>query len=285
MKTLVFAAAIAALTATTASAADIAARPYTKAPAISPVYNWTGFYVGVNVGYGFGDRNADFTANDPATVSLGASTGTFLSTRYDSDGVLGGVQIGYNWQVSPNWLLGIEADFQGSDLKGGNSAPFLSGLSAAPYATSAQQNVDWFGTLRARVGWLPNDKFLAFATGGLAYGGVKNSASVIRSTLAGDGVSIGGFSYVCAFNPVGTACLAGQSNDVQVGYTVGGGFEYSLWQNLTLKAEYLYVNLGRGDVNASSFAVLNPGDIPGSVKAGFGDLDFHVVRTGLNYRF
>src|SRR6266566_2024214 len=96
------------LSATSAFAADLAARPYTKAP----VYIGTGFYIGGNVGYSWG------RSRDTATLANGAGTILFTDTASrNMDGIVGGGQIGYNWQVQ-NWLWGLEADFQGTDQKG-----------------------------------------------------------------------------------------------------------------------------------------------------------------------
>lgn len=98
---------------TGAAAADLAPRMYAKAPApVAAVYDWTGFYIGGNVGYSWG------RSNDTSTLTNGA--GTVLFTNYSKanlDGVVGGGQIGYNWQVQ-NWMLGLESDIQGTDEKG-----------------------------------------------------------------------------------------------------------------------------------------------------------------------
>src|SRR5207245_3241537 len=112
------ASALAAMAATSAaSAADLAARPYTKAPMMEPVYNWTGFYIGGNVGYSWG------RSRDTSTLTNTAGTVLFTSVdRSDLNGVVGGGQVGYNWQVQ-NWLWGLEADIQGTGEKG--SRPFI----------------------------------------------------------------------------------------------------------------------------------------------------------------
>src|SRR5207253_4074191 len=103
-------AAIASLFTTNVLAADLAARPYTKAPApMVEVYNWTGFYIGGNVGYSWGRSENTETLSRLATgVALFSDT-----SRNDVNGVIGGGQIGYNWQLT-NWLIGLEADIQGS---------------------------------------------------------------------------------------------------------------------------------------------------------------------------
>ena len=105
------ASALAAMAASsTASAADLAARPYTKAPVTEPIYHWTGFYIGGNVGYSWA------TVSDTSTLQIAGAVLFTSADRADMDGVIGG-QIGYNWQVQ-NWVWGLEADIQGSDQKG-----------------------------------------------------------------------------------------------------------------------------------------------------------------------
>src|SRR5438105_14339549 len=110
---LIGAAAIASVLATSAFAADLPAKVYTKAPPPPVVvYNWTGFYIGGNVGYSWG------RSSDTSTLTNGAGAVLFTSAdRANMDGVIGGGQIGYNWQVQ-NWVWGLEADIQGSGQKG-----------------------------------------------------------------------------------------------------------------------------------------------------------------------
>jgi outer membrane immunogenic protein len=81
------------------------------------------------------------------------------------------------------------------------------------------------------------------------------------------------------------ACFAGNRNNIQTGYTVGGGLEYAAWQNVSVKVEYLYVNLGSEDVTTTALRVNAPGTAPSSLNAHFTDLDFHVVRAGVNWHF
>ena len=279
MKQFGLMAAVAAFSLTTAvQAADMPV--YRKAP-IAQVANWSGWYVGVNVGYAFNDPTVVFTPNDTATAQLPPAGSTFPTTSYDVKGVVGGAQIGYNWQVSPNWLIGLEADIQGSDIKGSGNSSFIS-FPAQPFTVNVQQNVEWFGTVRGRAGWVANDKLLVFATGGLAYGAVKESVNFASTNGAFGVVGLGGFGIGCA--TPGAPCLVADQTKVRTGYTVGGGLEYAFWQNVTFKLEYLYVNLGQTDATVRALSGFG-GNAPGSLNAHFSDLDFNVVRAGLNYRF
>ncbi|MBI3699613.1 MAG: porin family protein [Afipia sp.] len=273
MKKILIAAAVAVLCATGANAADLKARTYTKAPPIAPAYSWTGFYAGVNVGYGFNDPTVSYVAGDPLFAGIVAAP----SASYDVKGVIGGGQIGYNWQFSPTWLWGLEADFNGSDIRGtGNSAFTMGGF---PSQIVANQSVEWFGTVRARLGWLPASNLLVYGTGGFAYGSVKENVTL--NTVAGVGGIGFGFSFTC---PTGTNCFLGSSSNIATGYTAGAGLEYAFWKNVTLKVEYLYVNLG-SQASVRSVAVNNFGTPSSSFIANFSDLDFNVVRVGANYRF
>ncbi len=140
-KILLSGVALAALfVAAPAIAADVPVRqqqPYYKA-APAPVFNWTGFYFGGHVGYGWGDADLAATGN--------------------VDGFLGGLQAGYNWQFSRNIVFGIEADISGTDMNNDNAAA---------------AHIDYLGTLRARLGYAW-DRSMLYGTGGLAWNRSSN---------------------------------------------------------------------------------------------------------------
>ncbi|MGH6683604.1 MAG: outer membrane protein [Pseudolabrys sp.] len=211
-----------------AAAADLPrAAPVYKAPAmiVAPPYNWTGFYVGGNIGYGWGSQDASLDGFG----SLGGA---------NVDGIIGGGQIGYNWQMN-QLVLGLETDFQGSDQKGDGGV-----AGTATYTNK----LDWFGTLRGRVGYA-FDRWLPYVTGGWAYG---------HGNLSGTSGGVG-FSG---------------SNDYS-GWTLGGGLEYAFLNNWSAKLEYLYIDFGDGPS-----ATVVPGT---NVSAG--KLTDNVVRLGVNYKF
>ena len=247
----------------TASAADLAARPYTKAPpALGEVYNWTGFYIGGNVGYSWG------RSRDTSTLTNTAGTVLFTSIdRSDLNGVVGGGQIGHNWQVQ-NWVWGLEADIQGTDEHGSRAFTCPTAI-CTPSAiilvapgpavpVSLNQKLEWFGTVRGRAGVLVTPKVLLYATGGLAYGEVKSTETV--------------------------GVLTGFSNsDIRVGYTVGAGVEGVIGGNWTAKLEYLYVDLGKV---SSSFLTTAPAFGGGVLTSNFSSrITDNVLRAGINYRF
>jgi outer membrane immunogenic protein len=228
-----------------AAAADLPANMVTKAPPAAPGLNWTGFYGGVNVGGSWGHQRVSL--ND-------ATTGTrLLSNSPGLNGVIGGGQIGYNWQpFNRPWVFGVEADIQGSGQKSDGSF-FVAGL-AAP-GIVYQEGLDWFGTLRGRIGWAMGERsnWLPYITGGLAYG---------QGTISGNGTAGG---VPVAFNTTST----------YAGWVLGGGVEWAFWDRWSAKAEYLYVDFGRGPA-----IPLTP-----MLNINAGRMIDNIGRVGVNYHF
>ncbi|APF39093.1 porin family protein [Chelatococcus daeguensis] len=205
-----------------AFAADLPSRnvaPVAPAPVV-PIFTWTGFYVGVNAGYGWGEFSKAAGFDDP-------------------DGFVGGGQIGYNYQIG-QFVVGLETDIQYADLKGKTAATTFANGNIG----TGRGEVEYFGTVRARVG-AAFDRALIYVTGGLAYGETK-------------------FSGIDA-----TAGLAFSKSETNVGWTLGAGLEYAFTNNITAKAEYLYVDLGDNRYYGANKA----------------ETQFSVVRAGLNYKF
>ena len=267
-----------------ASAADMPVNaPVYKAPAaVAP--SWTGFYVGANIGGGWGSRNVDYVPNDPAAVVLFGPgfNGAPPSASFTSSGVLGGLQLGYNWQFNRNWLIGLETDFDWSGIKGSGLSGGVVSLGPSPFTATADEHIKWFGTVRARLGYLPADNVLAYITGGFAYGRVEHTGMYVVNVGNGFSDNNSGFRFACHPNENAT-CFAGSASSVATGWTAGGGLEYAFWKNLTLKAEYLYVSLDSKSVTetATNFAGLKPS----SFNANFNRTNFNVARLGMNYRF
>lgn len=232
-------ASVLALGVVAAQAADLTYEPapVVEAPA---AFNWTGFYIGVHGGVAAGDFKY------PIGVGLG-DFGFDGELEQDASGGFGGAQIGYNWQFNPNWVIGIEADIAASSYEGKVSANFNGGN------LEAGSEVEWFGTVRARLGYA-YDNLLLYGTGGLAYGDVKSSIS---------GNIIGNFDE--------------SISDSSTGWTVGAGFEYGITQNITLKTEYLYVDLGNQTLYSASEG--------GSFINVESETKFHTLKAGLNYKF
>ena len=279
------AAAVAALLYTSAFAADMA----TKAPPSpsAPSSDWTGLYVGANGGWGGKDPTVTFTPGDPlangVTCTGGLGGGACPpSASFNLNGGLGGFQIGYNRQINQNWLVGAEADFDWSTIKGTGKDSFR--LVFDPSSSFvASENVKWFGTVRARVGFLPLNNVLLYGTAGLAYGRVDTNVGLNSTVTEANGVT----SFNCTFagGPGARNCFVGNSSRTQAGFAVGGGGEYLLWHNVSLKAEYLYVDLGDGaKTNVVARVPFGPTP-PTSFIAGYSSVIFQTVRAGLNWKF
>ncbi|WP_029074035.1 outer membrane protein [Kaistia adipata] len=232
-------ASVLALGVAGAQAADLT---YEPAPVAAPVaFNWTGFYVGVHGGIGGGEFDTTFTEEfDDYSVDY----------NDNAFGAFGGAQIGYNWQFSPNWVAGVEADIAYSGIESNFDWNYAGGSS---YNIST--NVDWFGTLRGRIGYAW-DNLLVYGTGGAAYGDVEVSTNYSDPNE----------SYGSSFS------------DTRWGWTIGAGVEYGITQNITLKTEYLYVDLGSIHQNAYNAAEDDYGQFDT-------DVAFHTLKVGLNYKF
>jgi len=255
-----------------ARAADLAIKAPMQA-VISPL-NWTGPYVGANVGGGWGNRSVDFAPNDTSVLPANVPP----STSFNTSGALGGVQAGYNWQFNRNWLVGIEADFDVSGVKGSavSSNTLLGGaLLTAP----VDERINWFGTLRARWGFLPTDNLVAYVTGGLAYG------QVVRTGSYSLPINSFGFNNTNSFACAASPCFTGSSSEIDVGWALGGGIEYAFRNNFTLKVEYLRVSLDAGSTTETARSILLLGTAPSSLNANFSRASFNVARIGLDYRF
>ena len=165
LKKYLLATALVGLGSAPSIAADLAARPYTKAPALAAVYDWTGFYIGVNAGVGLGrDRLQQDWLN----------TGSPYSIYTSPQGGFGGAQIGYNWQTGSVFgpiVFGVEADIQGAGLSDDRT-----NLSLAGITTTYRQKLDWFGTARGRIG-IANGPVQSYVTAGYAFGNVKTDAT------------------------------------------------------------------------------------------------------------
>jgi outer membrane immunogenic protein len=250
MRKLVFAtvAAVALLSAP-AFSADMAV----KAPPMTaaPVSSWTGFYGGINGGYGWDPSTGDNRCFTPAGIPFGGGCDLPITGMVKPRGWIFGGQVGYNLQVN-SIVYGLETDIQWSGIKGSGSAIDSQG---GTYNLNA--NLNWFGTARGRIGVLANPNMLLYATGGLIYG--RESAS---SLLSRAGFPI---SY-----PASTA-------GVREGWTLGGGLEYAFTATLSGKIEGLYYDMG-------SVTALFANPATGfTIGARFADTGA-IVRAGLNWK-
>ncbi|QPF93850.1 outer membrane protein [Bradyrhizobium commune] len=273
-------AAAMSLFATGAMAADLAAKPYVKAPVmVDPVWTWTGFYIGGNGGYSWGRSRTDVSYFNTATgAAIAPPAGSNTNASFDMNGGIAGGQIGYNWQ-STNWVFGIEGDAQWSDEKGratfscvgvapagGACLPGLTFLPAGGLAGTTltiDQKLEWFGTVRGRVGILATPKVLFYGTGGLAFGEIKTTGTM-------NGFNAGGVALTSV----------GSTSTTRAGWTVGAGVEGKITQNWSAKLEYLYMDLGR--FGSGPFTLAPGSTIGTNVSSRFTD---NILRAGINYQF
>jgi len=269
-----------------ASGSALAAKKKQLAPADPPPapapYSWTGFYIGANLGYAWGNNQIELLyppLSPPPGPRLAAIFGGGPPIPVDPSGLVGGGQVGYNWQFNQAWLAGLEADFDFADVHGSGAVTYSFHPGPQGFqpltTTTANERVDWFGTVRARLGYLPTNNLLIYGTGGFAYGKVSQNGSLFNdffSDTEDDGTC-----------PVGI-CFTGASTHIVPGWTAGGGLEYALWKNWTVKAEYLYIRLRGSNFTEN---VLLPGftNASASYLAQGSDIVLNVVRGGLNYKF
>ena len=280
-----------------AFAADLPAQTYTKAPVAPVAYNWTGFYVGGNVGGAWSDDNSlqfgyDNLASQRVLLGTGlhSSAGNAFVTSpitFDTgrrSGIVGGLQAGYNFQFNRNGVAGVEADFNGANLQGSATFPQVGGDPLINTNMVASRSLDWFSTVRGRLGFTPSERLLVFGTGGLAVGREKVSAGINNldpGTFATGFFPADGSSIDCFGQ---SPCAAGSRSQTSVGWVVGGGIEYALWSNFSIKAEYLYMDLGR--ITAHMGPVIIPAFInTPAIEANFGEGRYNILRIGMNYKF
>jgi outer membrane immunogenic protein len=227
MKKILLGCAAVIFSAGIANATDLPAR----APNIykaTPASSWSGFYLGAHGGYGWGD----FDWQNGNAIGLPVAP-------VRPAGGFGGLQLGWNGMLSPNWLLGTEADLSAGNLR--DNALDSGGVSVTG-------KVDLFGNVRARLGYLLDNRSLLYVTGGMAWS--HNRVDLV------DGLDS---EHITGYN---------------VGWAYGGGWEYMLDPRWSFKVEYLYYDLGKWHEHTS---------IQGQESKG--DLSFSTVKVGVNYRF
>jgi outer membrane immunogenic protein len=279
-------AALAALaTAGSAGAADLPV----KAPPIvaAAVYDWTGFYIGVNAGYTWSNSNSvdTVTTNVSSIGGLNGNIGGAVaangtgSVHLRNDGFIGGGQIGYNRQFN-NFVAGIEADIQGVARRSSQNTITNTGVPGVliPVTSSAtitsSRSLDYLGTVRGRIGILPKPSLLAYVTGGLAYGGVNTSTTIVER-----------LGFVDTPAPFGTS---GSLSTTRVGWTAGAGLEWMFAPNWSAKAEYLFYDLG---TVTNTLPQIQQFGLNGTLLETVSNsrssthFDGSIVRVGINYKF
>ncbi len=246
----------------------------------------------MNAGGIFGTSNLNVVGSPVAPGGdLGAAqavTGALTSGLGNFGDFLGGGQIGYDWQLGQDrlgrarFVVGVEADIQGQAGAGvggtlANAAP--GAFNAANTITgnvSASEHLDYFGTARVRAGYLLKPSLLLYATGGLAYGQAELTTQTSLLAVDGNGA------------PLGSAFGSTRYSNMLVGWTAGGGFEWMFHPNWSVRAEYLYYDLGAVSV-AGALPGMTPAGAPSNAytlaSQASARFNGNVVRGGLNYHF
>ncbi|MES2030664.1 MAG: outer membrane protein [Pseudomonadota bacterium] len=256
------------LVSSPALSADNPAQPSYKAVAV-PLPGWAGAYIGGTVGYRWAESASSISAIDTVFIPFFQSQGS-MPRALDSrlNGVIGGIGVGYNWQFG-QWVTGFEADF--SYAKSASDAVFHAPqIGANPETiTSHTTELNWFGTARARLGYLATPDTLLFATGGLAYGQAKVTTGIVAEP-----------TQPCARNVL---CSTGTASETLVGWTIGGGLETKIASNWTAKIEYLHFNLGT--IGNTATTLTSNTFWRGTKMIGVdSDITGNIVRIGVNYQ-
>jgi outer membrane immunogenic protein len=235
-----------------ASAADLAARPYTKAPApvIAAVYDWSGFYIGINGGGGWSHKCWDRTVDNGRLLTVVVGEGC-----HDASGGTIGGQVGYRWQ-SAAWVFGVEAQGNWADIKGSNTSNiFFRALADSTNRTK----IDSFGLFTGQVGYSWNN-FLLYVKGGAAVTHDKYNGFIVNAAILNPN-----------FDSV---------SETRWGGVVGVGGEFSFYQNWSFALEYDHLFMGNRDVTFTSTATPFFATRTDRIRQ---DVDLFTAR--LNYRF
>jgi outer membrane immunogenic protein len=281
----------------------------------APAFTWTGFYIGLNAGASFGGKNNGLVPVGFNGVPVAAAyVNPFANALYNNNGnnntnFTGGGQIGYNYQIGA-FVMGVEADlnYLGSNKNkngygntvyygslGGPAAGGVVGGAGDPYSGyymfgNNKNNGNYFGTVRGRLGYAI-DRALIYVTGGLAYGGnsYKNNSVAFYGQPFAAAVPVGAPSFIYGNG------IYGNNNNNNIGYTLGGGVEYAVTNNWTVKLEYLYANFGGNKnnlltapatyINAAGAAINLAGTPAHYFSTGKNGNDLSIVRAGVNYKF
>lgn len=212
LKKIIGASVFAIMVSSTAHAADAIA---SQEPApMASVFSWGGAYLGGEIGWGWANSKVSERNTDG------------LSESFKSNGFLGGVYAGYNFDIGDNVILGVEGNFDYSDLKKSNG--YYGSSNTLAYTTKSE--LEWSGALRARAGYAM-DRFMPYIAGGLAFGDIKtNYADSARE-----------FS----------------NSQTKTGWTIGAGVDYAATDNVILRLEYRYTDFGNNNFDFGDTAMRN----------------------------
>ncbi len=272
--------AVAALTAVgtmAAQAADLPTRKEAPAPIfVPPPFTWTGFYIGVNAGGIWPSGGRDASIFDPNSLSMAASS--MLGSRAVSDRKApdssAAARPATTGRLAPSCSVSKPTSMgRPSASRSITSAlplparPLRQGLNGDFLTVNGKNSLTWLGTTRARLGFVatPDNRLMIYATGGVAYGGGNSQFTVFDATT-------GSF-------------WSGNPSSSRVGWTIGGGVEYAITNNITIKGEYLYADLGSSKFTTTRKRASATANFPGVIASGKIDWNASIFRAGVNYKF
>jgi outer membrane immunogenic protein len=256
MKKFVLASLALVALAAPAFAADMPVKAV-RAP-LDPGFSWTGCYIGVNLG---GAWNRQTVATDAAVAA--AQNQAAVSADQNASSLIGGGQLGCNYQIDPRWVVGVEGDWSATHLSASATAPNLlaSGAPGGPGGLAFTNDTKWLASLRARAGFLVMPNTLLFLTGGAAWAKTD-------------------YTGIDIFNVCPNCGLVSFSN-TRMGYAVGGGAEYALTAHWLLRGEYLYYHIN----GASSTAFFQSSPATPAALFNWNALQVHELRAAVSYKF
>jgi outer membrane immunogenic protein len=247
-----------------ALAADMAVKAPPPPPPPAPVYSWTGFYVGGDVGALWTKANGVWDPL-PDVIDFGEFEifGDLNKTAF-----VGGLHAGYNWQFAPTWVVGIEGDWSWpDDAKTSFNQPWDNFITGIRPSTQTSMSIapDWLATVRGRIGYLVTPSALLYFTGGGAWADVNYTASAMNE-------------------PAPTYVASTSFSKTVSGYVLGGGLEWVLWSHWSVRAEYLFYHL---NTNTGVVTFDSTGNFPPFFASGFSwsNLDIQTARVGASYKF
>jgi outer membrane immunogenic protein len=260
MKKILLSAVSLAILSGSALAADLPSRKAPVAPPPPPPPMWTGFYAGLNLGGGWSGGNGNSNAYNLDGLNGGITNN--IGANGNSGGVIGGAQIGYNYQINSlglggmGVLIGAEADFQGTSMGssgGGSRYGYLINTANngttryVPGWVGGGSSIPWFGTVRGRLGLTVMPTLLIYGTGGFAYADVQRNGG-------------------------------NQNSATQTGWTAGGGAEWMFMPNWSAKVEYLYTDVSGGNSGWGNNLGVSLNSVNNHTR-------WNTVRAGVNYHF
>jgi outer membrane immunogenic protein len=250
-----------------------------KAPPVAPTNTWTGFYIGVDFGGIYGMNNNQSFAETGNYQNPNCSQGCFDPVTFHNPtnwGETGGVHLGYNYQLSPSWVVGAEVDWNKTALGnspgqlylttgGGPVAGCLASVTGSCHGLLMSENLNWTATVRGKFGYIFGSAMF-YATGG----GAVASEEVTGQVAAAD------------FN---TMSISTSTNRMSDGWVAGGGVEIMATANVLIRLEYLRYAFNSGTTIVVPCSTCIAGSLAGNGNFTWNNATFDVLRGGISYKF